>query len=100
MRPQRALWMIDYFFPSVKFNNKTNLWTSVSPQAHLQCDVVGFRGYTLHCFVIAATSAAVKDHAGRDVGVFRVLRILLEDVHQHFPRLAHTLSDDLREWDD
>lgn len=67
---------------------------------YLQCDVAGFRGYTFHCFVIAAASTAVEDHAGRDIGVFRILWILLEDVHQHFPWLAHTLTDDVREKDD
>lgn len=67
---------------------------------YLQCDVVGFCGNTLHCFVIAAATTAVDDHTGRDVVMFRVLRILLKDVHQHLPGLTHTLGDDFRERDD
>lgn len=89
---------MNYYFHDQEFSSMHKI--ICEPWAHLQRDVLGFRGYALHRFVVAATSTAVEDHAGRDVGVFRVLRILVEDVHQHFPWLALTLLNDVQEWED
>lgn len=58
---------------------------------HLQRGVPALGGHTLHGLVVAAASAAFQHHAGRDVHVLRVLWVLLENVHQQVPGLAHAL---------
>lgn len=105
MMSHSFLWMIkvSMLSSSVKFRRK-NLKTTKEnwswPWAHLQRDIAGFCGNTLHGFVVAAASTAVEHDAGRNVGVFCILRILLEDVQQHLPGLTHTLGDDIWEKND
>lgn len=59
---------------------------------HLQRHVTALGGYTLQGLVVAEASAAFDHHTGRDVRVLRVLRVLLENVHQGLPGLAHALD--------
>lgn len=61
-------------------------------RAHLQRHVTALGGYTLQGLVVAEASAAFDHHAGRDVRVLRVLLVLLENVHQGLPGLAHALD--------
>lgn len=66
-------------------------------EPHLQRHVTALRGDALQRLVVAAASAAFQHHAGRDVRVFRVPWVLLENVHQGLPGLADTLDVNLVE---
>lgn len=58
---------------------------------HLQRHVPALGGYTLQGLVVATAPAAFDHHTGGDVYVLRVVWVLLENVHQGLPGLAHAL---------